>query len=87
MAKILDLEQTLRSLPTHQQEAVLSFARSLQPSVPPLTHSLKELAKLPIAARNAILAPYIPFMAEDFCTGSALTEFAMLDLEDWEDES
>ena len=91
MAKILDLEltllQTLRSLPTDQQEAVLSFARSLQPSIPPLIYSLQELAKLPTADRNAILAPYIPLMAEDFRTDPALTEFSILDLEDWEDES
>ena len=90
MAKILDLEQTilqtLRSLPTDQQEAVLSFARSLQPSIQPLAYSLQELAQLPTAYRNEILAPYMPFMAEDFRTDPALTEFAMLDLEDWEDE-
>ena len=90
MAKILDLEQTilqtLRSLPTDQQEAVLSFARSLQPSIQPLAYSLQELAKLPSADRKAILVPYMPFMAEDFRTDPALTEFAMLDIEDWEDE-
>ena len=87
MAKIFDLEQTLRSLPTEQQEAVLSFARSFQPSTPPLAYSLQELAKLPIADRHAILASYIPLMAEDFRTDPALTEFAILDLEDWENES
>lgn len=89
MATILDLEQTLlrtvRSLPHDKQEAVLLFARSLQSPPLPLSYSLLELAKLPIAERNAILAPYIPLMAEDFRADPALTEFEMLDLEDWEE--
>ena len=59
MATILDLEQTLlrtvRSLPHDKQEAVLLFARSLQSPPLPLSYSLLELAKLPIAERNAIL--------------------------------
>jgi hypothetical protein len=89
MATILDLEQTLlqtvRSLPNDKQEAVLLFACSLQSSPLPLSYSLLELAKLPIAERNAFLAPYIPLMAEDFRADPALTEFEMLDLEDWEE--
>ncbi|MBE9011232.1 hypothetical protein IQ250_13545 [Pseudanabaenaceae cyanobacterium LEGE 13415] len=89
-----DLEQTLietvRSLsPTHQ-EAVLSFARSLSNNIDrieplPLSLSLQQIAKLPIQERDRLLAPYIAAMAEDFQTDPELTEFSVLDTEDWED--
>ena len=90
MTDTANLEQTLletvRSLPTSQQEAVLSFARSLtQQDLPPLTMSLQEIAKLPIRDRNPLLAPYIAAMAEDFQTDPELTEFSVLDTENWED--
>jgi hypothetical protein len=47
--------------------------------------SLRELAKLSVAERNQILAAYVPMMAEDFATMPELTEFSMLDDEDWEE--
>lgn len=100
MAETVNLEQTLletvRSLPPSQQEAVLNFARSLGTSqsesfsshaqqTPPLTLSLQEIAKLPIRDRNQLLATYVAAMAEDFETDPELTEFSVLDTEDWED--
>jgi hypothetical protein len=94
MAETANLEQTLletvRSLLPSQQEAVLDFARSLSSEAseepPPLTLSLQQIAKLPIDERNQLLAPYITAMAEDFRTDLELTEFSVLDAEDWEDE-
>jgi hypothetical protein len=78
----------VRSLPQPQQEAVLSFARSLSSNIseelPPLTLSLQQIAKLPVSDRNKLIAPYIFAMAEDFQTNPELTEFSVLDTEDWE---
>jgi hypothetical protein len=92
MADTAKLEQTLletiRSLPLSQQEAVLSFARSLSSSLSPLkplSLSLQQIAKLPIQERDRLLAPYVDAMAEDFQTDPELTEFSELDIEDWED--
>jgi hypothetical protein len=94
MGNIANLEQTLletvRSLPPSQQEAVLDFARSLandaSPSeLPPLLLSLQQIAKLPIQERDRILSPYVAAMVEDFQTDPELTEFSVLDAEDWEE--
>ena len=92
MADPATLEQTLletvRSLPLSQQEAVLNFARSPssnRSSLEPLPLSLQQIAKLPICDRDRLLAPYIVAMAEDFQTDPELTEFSVLDTEDWED--
>ncbi|MEG3906476.1 DUF2281 domain-containing protein [Microcoleus sp. w2-18bC1] len=48
--------------------------------------SLREIASLPIAERHKILAPYMAATAEDFLTYPELTEFSVLDGEDWETE-
>jgi hypothetical protein len=48
--------------------------------------SLKEIARLPIAERHKILAPYIAAIAEDFLTEPELTEFSVLDGKDWEED-
>ena len=99
MAETVNLEQTLlktvRSLPPSQQEAVLNFARSLSSDIstatlplaelPPLKLSLQQIAKLPIRDRNQLLAIYVAAMAKDFETDPGLTEFSVLDTEDWED--
>jgi hypothetical protein len=101
MSETVNLEQTLletvRSLSPSKQEAVLHFARSLktsqseslsshtQQNPPPLTLSLQQIAKLPVRDRNQLLTPYVFAMAEDFQTDPELTEFSVLDTEDWED--
>ncbi len=94
MAETIDLEElllkTVRSLPQTQQEAVLNFARSLQTSasetLAPLDRSLQELAKLPLSERANLLSAYLPATAQDFLTNAELTEFSVLDSEDWEDD-
>jgi hypothetical protein len=45
--------------------------------------SLTEIARLPIAERHKILAPYMAATAEDFLTDPELTEFSVLDGEDY----
>jgi hypothetical protein len=79
------LLETVRSLPTAQQQAVLTFARSLSnksEELPPLGLSLQQIAKFSVNERNQILAPYIAAMAEDFRSNPELTEFSVLDAED-----
>jgi hypothetical protein len=46
--------------------------------------SLQEIAKLPLEERHKLIAPYVAAMAEDFLNDSELTEFSVLDLEDWQ---
>ena len=82
MAETASFEQTLletlRLLPQAQQEAVLSFARSLRvtSTEEPLNLSLQQIAKLSIAERHKLLAAYIPDTAQDFLTDPELTEFS-----------
>lgn len=45
--------------------------------------SLQEMARLPVAERHKILEPFIAATAEDFLNDPELTEFAILDGEDW----
>lgn len=95
MAEIADMErnllETVRLLPPAQQEAVLNFARSLSGhtqsdlALAPIPLSLQQLAKLPVRERNQLLAPYVTAMAQDFENDPELTEFSVLDDEDWED--
>jgi hypothetical protein len=54
--------------------------------LPPLKLSFTEIAKLSIAERHKILAPYMAITAQDFLTDPELTEFSVLDGEDWETE-
>ncbi|MEH2240749.1 DUF2281 domain-containing protein [Nostoc sp.] len=49
--------------------------------------SLREIARLPVAERHKILEPFIAATAEDFLNDPELTEFAVLDGEDWEIEN
>jgi hypothetical protein len=45
---------------------------------------MRQLAKMPLTERHQYLAPYIPKIAEDFLNAPELTEFCVLDAEDWE---
>ena len=47
--------------------------------------SLQEIARLPVAERHRSLASSIAATAEDFATDPELTEFSVLDGEDWEE--
>ena len=51
--------------------------------------SLRELIKMPLTERHRLLSPFVAEMAEDFASDPELTEFAVLDGEDWDglDES
>jgi hypothetical protein len=49
--------------------------------------SLQEIARLPVEERHKLLAPYIAATTEDFLKDPALTEFSVLDGEDWETEN
>jgi hypothetical protein len=48
---------------------------------------LFEIARLPIAERHKLLAPSIPATVDDFLHDPELTEFSILDGEDWEIEN
>ncbi len=92
MSIALDLEQAilahLRHLSRDRQQQVLDFVEFLcqkTPTEPPEpAPSLTELARLPLAERHQKLAPFIAVTAADFHTDLELTEFAVLDGEDWE---
>ncbi|HBK98411.1 MAG TPA: hypothetical protein DD001_14375 [Microcoleaceae bacterium UBA10368] len=86
--EVLDFAQFLvqkaeqkKQLPSESSESNSSSA-----TAPTLKLSLREIASLPIAERHKILAPYIAATAEDFLTDIELTEFSVLDGEDWEAE-
>ena len=63
-----------------------SESNSSSTTVPTLKLSPRGIASLPIAERHKILAPYMAATAEDFLTYPELTEFSVLDGEDWETE-
>ena len=60
-----------------------SESNSSSRTAPTLKLSLKEIASLPIAERHKILAPYMAATAEDFLTYPELTEFSVLDGEEY----
>ncbi len=49
--------------------------------------SLQEIASLSLAERHKILEPFIAATVEDFLNDPELTEFSVLDGEDWETEN
>ncbi|MEH2358069.1 hypothetical protein [Nostoc sp.] len=49
--------------------------------------SLQEIASLSLAERHKILKPFIAATAKDFFNDPELTEFSVLDGEDWETEN
>ena len=49
--------------------------------------SLKEIASLSLAERHKMLEPLIAATAEDFLNDPELTEFSVLDSENWETEN
>ena len=48
--------------------------------------SMRQIAKLPLTERHKYLKPYILKTAEDFRNDPELTEFSILDTEDWDIE-
>jgi ABC-type transporter MlaC component len=94
MQTTIDYEQiilnNLRQLsPTQQQEVAnfteflrQKFAQATTDSIP----SLQQLANLPVKERHQHLKAAIAATANDFSTDPELTEFSVLDVEDWEIE-
>jgi hypothetical protein len=90
----IDYEQivlnNLRQLSPTQQQEVVNFTEFLRQKFTATTTasrlSLQQLAKLPIAERHQYLQAFIPATANDFLTDPELTEFSILDSEDWEIE-
>ncbi|WP_373541991.1 hypothetical protein [Chamaesiphon sp.] len=90
----IDYEQiilrNLRQLSPTQQQEVLNFTEFLRQKFALTTTasvlSLQQLAKLSIAERHQYLKAFIPATVDDFLTDPELTEFSMLDNEDWEIE-
>lgn len=82
--------ENLRHLPPDKQQEVLDFTEFLrQKTAPQLTTSkpsLRQIAAMPLQERHQILAQSIAETANDFLTDPELTEFAVLDTEDWEIE-
>jgi hypothetical protein len=78
----------LRQLSVTQQQEVLNFTEFLRQKfvvpTPESSLSLQQLAKLPVKERHQYLKAFIPAIANDFSTDPALTEFSVLDVEDWE---
>ncbi|BAZ16862.1 hypothetical protein NIES4071_87400 [Calothrix sp. NIES-4071] len=99
MNEIINIEQAvlmnLRNLPNEKQQEVLDFVQFLvnktkhveQPiNQTKAKMSLQDIAKLPLEERHKLIAPYVAAMAEDFLNDPELTEFSVLDGEDWENE-
>ena len=79
--ELLDFAQFLvqKAEPKNQLPSDSSESNSLSTTQPALKLSLREIARLPIAERHKILAPYMAATAEDFLTDPELTEFSVLD--------
>lgn len=92
MQSTASLEQiiltNLRELPLEKQQEVLEFTKALrQGAIQETTKSqlsLREIAKMPLAERHHYLANIIPKIADDFLSDPELTEFSILDTEDWD---
>lgn len=82
--------ENLRQLPPEKQQEVLDFAEFLRQKLVsvPTAHkpTLRAIAAMPLKERHKILAPSIAATAHDFLTDPELTEFSVLDAEDWEPE-
>jgi hypothetical protein len=93
MIETVKIEQAvlekLRQLAPDKQQKVLDFVTTLhqeQGTLPSLNLSLQQIAALPVEERDRLLAPYIAITAEDFRTDPELTEFSVLDGDDWDSE-
>ena len=83
--EVLDFLQFLVQKALHKKQLPTESSESNSSSTtePTLKLSLREIASLPIAERHKILAPYMAATAEDFLTDPELTEFSVLDGEDY----
>ena len=94
MQTSIDYEQivlnNLRQLSPTQQQEVVNFTEFLRQKFTQATTdsmlSLQQLAYLPVKERHQHLKATIAATANDFLTDPELTEFSVLDGEDWEIE-
>jgi Protein of unknown function (DUF2281) len=78
------LAQKTRNIQLSSENTDSSISSTLEQKKLP---SLQEIATLPLAERHQLLAPFIAATAEDFLNEPELTEFSVLDGEDWETEN
>ena len=91
MQNAVNIEQIiiekLRNLPPEKQQEVLDFTeflwQKLTAKITTSKLSLRQIAALPLDERHQLLARSIPATADDFLTHPELTEFSILDTEDW----
>jgi hypothetical protein len=80
----------LRQLSPTQQQEVVNFTEFLRQKFPLASTgsslSLQQLANLPVKERHQYLKATIAATANDFSIDPELTEFSVLDGEDWEIE-
>jgi hypothetical protein len=79
--------RSLRLLPVQKQKAVLEFPLSLHANTqaaPLVTQSLSDISKIPLTEQKKVIEPYLSAMAEDFTNDPVMTEFSVLDSEDWD---
>jgi ABC-type transporter MlaC component len=94
MQTSIDYEQivlnNLRQLSPTQQQEVVNFTEFLRQKFTQTTAgsmlSLQQLANLPVQERHQHLKATIAATVNDFLTDPELTEFSILDSEDWEIE-
>jgi ABC-type transporter MlaC component len=94
MQTSIDYEQivlnNLRQLSPTQQQEVVNFTEFLRQKFTQASTgsmlSLQQLAKLPVNERHQHLKVTIAATLNDFLTDPELTEFSVLDGEDWEIE-
>lgn len=83
--------QNLRSLPINKLQEVLEFTEKLRQNFatefPTSKCSLREIAAMPVTERHQYVSPFIEKTADDFLNEPELTEFSVLDAEDWESEN
>ena len=82
--------RNLRSLTIEKLQEVLEFTERLRQTftteLPTSKLSLCEIAAMPLTERHQHIAPFIVKTTNDFLNEPELTEFSVLDTEDWETE-
>jgi hypothetical protein len=92
MQTTIDYEQivlnNLKQLSPTQQQEVVNFTEFLRQKFTPVSTAsvltLQQLANLPLKEWHQHLRATIAATAHDFLTDPELTEFSVLDSEDWE---
>jgi hypothetical protein len=82
--------KNLRSLPIEKLQEVLEFTERLRQNFATefstSKRSLREISAMSVTERHQYISPFITKTANDFLNEPELTEFSVLDTEDWECE-